>query len=141
MYYNWTKPVEVQTDASKYRLGAALIQGGCPIAFAIKTLTDIETYYVNIEREHLSVCFGLEKFHTYLYGRHVIVENNHKLLEMIQHKPIHVAPPRLQHMLLHMQKHDYTIQYQLGKDMVLADHLSHFPSSSNSMPICLVHNI
>ena len=92
-YYDRSKPVVVQTDASEYGLGAALLQGSCPIAFASKTLTDVKTHYVNIERECLSVCFGLEKFHTYIYGRHVIRENNHKLLEMIQHKPIHAAPP------------------------------------------------
>ena len=60
---------------------------------------------------------------------------------MIQHKTIHVAPPRLQWMLLHMQKYDYTISYKPGKDLVLADHLSHFPSNSNYLPIPLVQNI
>ena len=119
----------------------ALLQGGQPIAFASKSLTDVESHYANIERECLSVCFGLEKFHTYIYGRHVLVENDHKALEMIQHKPIHVAPPRLQQMLLHMQKYDFTIVYKPGKDMVLADHLSCFPSHTNYLPIPLAHNI
>ena len=115
-------------DASEYGLGAALMKGGHPIAFASKSLIDVETNYANIERECLSVCFGLEKFRTYLYGRHVIIENNHKPLEMIQHKPIHAAYPRLQQMLLCMQKYNYTICYKLHKGMVLADFLSHFPS-------------
>ena len=65
-------------DASDYKLGATLIQGSHPIAFASKSLTDVETQCVNIERECLSVCFGLEKFHPYLYGRHVIIENDHR---------------------------------------------------------------
>ena len=128
-------------DAREYRLGAAFIQGGCPIAFASKSLTDIKTCYVNIERECLSVCFGLEKFHTYLFGRHVIIENCHKPLEMIQHKPIHAAPLRLQQILLCMQKYDCTIHYKPGKDMLLADCLSYFPSPKNSLPIPLAHNI
>ena len=127
-YYDRSKPVVVQTDASEYGLGAALIQGGHPIAFASKSVTDVDTCYANIERQCLSVCFGLEKIHTYLSGRHVMIENDHKPLEMIQHKPIHAAPPSLQWMLLCMQKYDYTICYKPGKDMVLADHLSHFPS-------------
>ena len=131
----------IQTDASEFGLGAALLQGGWPIAFVSKTLTDIESCYANIERECLSVCFGFKKFHTYIYGRHVLIENDHKPLEMIQHKPIHVAPPRLQQMLLHIQKYDYTTVYKPGKDMILADHLSHFPSNTNYLPIPLVHNI
>ena len=92
-YYNWSKPVMMQTDASEYVLSVALIQCGRPIIFASKTLTDIKTCYANIKREYLSVCFGLEKFHTYLYGRHVTVENNHTLLEMNQHKPIQATHP------------------------------------------------
>ena len=94
VYCDWSKPIIVQMDASEYGLGAALIQSSHPIAFASKTLTDIKTHYSNIEQECLSVCFGLEKFHTYLYGRHIIIENDHKPLE--QHKHIHVAPFRLQ---------------------------------------------
>ena len=60
---------------------------------------------------------------------------------MIQHKPIHAAPPRLQQMLLGMQKYDYTIHYKPGKDMVLADCLSCFPSNTNYLPIPLAQNI
>ena len=90
-YYDRSKPVMVQTDASEYWLGAALIQGSCPIVFTSKTLTDIETCCANIEWECLSVCFGVEKFHIYLYGRYDIEKNVHKLLEMIQHKPVHVT--------------------------------------------------
>ena len=75
-YYYWSKPVIVQTDASKYILSVAIIQCNRPIAN--KTLTDIETPYANIERECLSICFCLQKFHTYLYGRHVVIENDHK---------------------------------------------------------------
>ena len=77
------------------------------------------------------MCFGLEKFHTYIYGRHVTVENDDKLLEMIKQKPIYAAPPQL----LCMQKYDYIVQYMPGKDMVQAHCLSHFPSCVKSLPI------
>ena len=87
------------------------------------------------------MCFGLEKFHTYVYGHHITVQNDHKPLEMIQKKPIHAAPPHLQCMLLHLQKYDYTIVYKPGKEMVLADRLSRFPSGKEHMPIELHQNI
>ena len=128
-------------DASKYGLGAALLQKGQPIRFAGKTLTDVETCYANIERECLSVCFCLKMFHTYLYSRHVIVQNDHKPLEMIHQKPIHAAPPCLQCMLLCLQKYDYTIQNKPSKEMLLADCLSHFPSLKESLPIPIHQNI
>ena len=60
---------------------------------------------------------------------------------MIQQKPIHATPPHLQCMLLHMQKYDYAIQYKPGKEMVLADHLSPFPSLKESLPIPTHQNI
>ena len=140
-YYDHTQPLVLQTDASEYGLGTALLQNNRPIAFASKTLTDVETRYTNIERECLSVCYGLEKFHTYVYGKHVIVQNDHKPLEMIQRKSIHAAPPRLQCMLLRLQQYDYTIQYIPGQNMVLADRLSRFPSPCENLPIELHQNI
>ena len=93
MYHDRSKPIMVQIDASKHGLGTNLIQDSHAIAFGSKTLTDVETHYANIERECLSVCFCLEKFHIYLYSRHVTIQNAHKPLEMIQQKPIHAAPP------------------------------------------------
>ena len=66
--FEYTIPAVIQTDASEYGLGAALLQDGRPIAFASKTLTDVETRYANIEHKCLSVCFGFETFHTYVYG-------------------------------------------------------------------------
>ena len=140
-YYDRTQPLVLQTNASEYGLSVALLQNNRPIAFASKTLTDVETRYANIERECLSVCYGLEKFHTCIYGKHITVQNNHKLLEMIQRKPIHTAPPRLQCMLLHLQKYNYTIQYIPGQNMVLADRLSRFPSPHDKLPIEFYQNI
>ena len=101
----------------------------------------METRYANIERECLSVVFGLEKFHTYIYGRHITVFNDHKPLEMITKKPIHAAPPRLQRMLLQLQKYNYTLIYKPGKEMILADRLSSFPLNKVNMPIELHQNI
>ena len=140
-YYDQTQPLILQTDASKYGFGAALIQNNRPITFASKTLTDVETRYANIERECLSVCYGLEKFITYIYGKHIIVQINHKPLEMIQRKPIHTGPPTLQCIFLCLQKYDYTIQYIPGQNMVLADRLSRFPSPHNNLPTELHQNI
>ena len=140
-YYDRTQPLTIQTDASEYGLGAALLQNNRPIAFASKTLTDMETRYANIEHKCLSVVFGLEKFHTYIYGRHITVFNDHKTLEMITKKPIHVASPRVQRMLLQLQKYDYTLIYKPGKELTLADRLSRFPSNKENTLIKLHKNI
>ena len=131
-YYDWTKLVTLQCDASLKGLGACIIQDGQPIVFASKSLTDTETHYANIERELLAIIYGCEKFHMYLYGRTFIVETDHKPLEMISLKNLTVAPACLQRMLLHLQQYDLVITYQPGRDMLLADALSRLPSRTNT---------
>ena len=44
-------------------------------------------------------------------------------------------------MLLRLQKYDYNIIYKPGKEMILADRLSRFPSRSETLPIELHNNI
>ena len=131
-YYDWTKPVTLQCDASLKGLGACIIQDGQPIAFASKSLTDTETHYANIERELLAIVYGCEKFHTYLYRRTFIMETDHKPLKMISLKNLTVAPACLQRMLLHLQQYDLVITYQPGREMLLADALSCLPSRTNT---------
>ena len=130
-YYDQSKPVTLQCDASLKGLGACIIQGGQPIAFVNKSLMDTETHYANIKRELLAIIYGCEKFHTYLYGRTLIMEMDHKPLKMISLKNITVAPACLQRMLLHLQ-YDLVITYWPGREILLADALSCLPSRTNT---------
>lgn len=126
-YFNPSKPVTLQTDASKRGLGAALLQEGRPVAFASKSLSETESNYCNIEREMLAVVFGLERFHHYVYGREVEIESDHKPLESISKKSLSSAPPRLMRMLLRIQKYDFKLKYVPGKMIPVADALSRLP--------------
>ena len=82
-YFEVSKPVVIQIDASQEALGAALVQEGHIIAFASKSLTETEKRYANIERELLACVFGADRFHTYIYGKQFKIESDHKPLEMI----------------------------------------------------------
>ena len=126
-YYDPAEPLVVQCDASDFGLGAALMQDGAPIAFASRTLTQTERNYAQIEKEMLAVVYGLERFHTYTYGRKVHVESDHKPLEAIMRKPLHATPKRIQRMLLRLQYYDIDLKYKKGKLMYLADTLSRAP--------------
>ena len=114
-YYDRDLPVTVQVDASLRGLGACLIQKhkgkDQPIAFASKSLTDAETRYANIERELLAIVFACQRFSTYLLGRSFVAESDHKPLEMIAMKNLANVQPRLQRMLLELQRYDVTIKY------------------------------
>ena len=134
-YYDRNLPVTVQADASLRGLGACLIQKhngeDQPIAFASKSLTDVETRYTNIERELLAIIFACQCFNTYLLGRSFVAESDHKPLEMIAMKNLVSAPPHLQRMLLELQRYDVTIMYRPGNQMQLADALSHCPARNS----------
>ena len=54
-----------------------------PIAFASCTLTTTERNYAQLEREALSLSFGTQKFHWYLYGRNFTLITDHKPLTTI----------------------------------------------------------
>ena len=124
-YYDVTKPVTIQCDASQTGLGAALLQNGHPVAYSSRALTATERNYAQIEKELLAIVFACEKFDQYIFGKSdVVVESDHKPLETIFRKPIHNAPKRLQRMRLRLQSYDIRVEYKKGAMMYLADTLS-----------------
>ena len=51
--------------------------------YASRSLTSAKQNYAQIEKELLATVFGTERFEHYVYGRHVLVESDHKPLEII----------------------------------------------------------
>ncbi|XP_052809638.1 uncharacterized protein K02A2.6-like [Mya arenaria] len=131
-YFDPKKPVYLECDASMNGVGAAIMQDGRPIAYASKTLTQTERNYANIEREMLAIVFACQRFHQYIYGRHVIVHSDHKPLSAIMKKPLHAAPPRLQRTMLSLQKYDIDVRHVSGKNVPISDLLSRKPMSDSS---------
>ena len=117
-YFNPDLPVEIQTDASSSSLGACLVQ------YASRPLTETEKRYSQIEKEMLSVVFGLTRFHTYTYGRKVTVYNDHKPLAAVLKRPVGKNPNRLQRMLCRIMGYDLDFKYIKGKDLLIVDALS-----------------
>ena len=84
-------PTRLKTDASSVGLGAFLEQNygtvsnekWHPIGYSSRALRDYEKRYAQIEKETLSIVFGVERFHEYLYGHRFIVINDHKPLKSI----------------------------------------------------------
>ena len=54
-----------------------------PFAFASRTLLPSERNYSEVEKEVLSLIFGISKFHTYLYGHKFVLVTDHKPLTTI----------------------------------------------------------
>ena len=88
VHYNSTRQLVLACDASPYGLGAVLshiMDDGQerPVAYASRTLTPAEKNYSQLEKEALGVVFAVQKFHKYLYGRHFIIESDHRPLSFI----------------------------------------------------------
>jgi len=121
--------VTISCDASRYGIGVALLQCGQPVAFASRTLTSAEQQYAQIEKELLSVAYASEKFHQYVYGRHYVIENDHKPLKFILNKPLANAPARIERLMLRLQRYDFSYEWVPGKLLFIADTLSRAPAT------------
>ena len=81
-HFDPSLPLGITCDASSICIGAILFHSypERPIAYASKSLTSAEQHYSQIEREALSIIFGVRKFHQFLYGRTFTLLTDHKPL-------------------------------------------------------------
>lgn len=128
-------PIQLACDASPYGVGAVvshITPSGeeRPIAFASRTLSKAESNYAQIEREALSIVFGVKKFHQYLYGRKFTLLTDHRPLTSIfgPHTGIpSMAASRMQRWALLLSAHQYDIKYRKSDQHQNADGLSRLP--------------
>ena len=124
-------PLEIETDASSYGLGACLKQQGRIISYASRCLSEAEKDYGQIEKEFLAVYFACKKFHNFIYGRKVIVKSDHKPLESIMLKDLSkIGSRRLQRLRLKLYKYDLHLDYKPGTKIPVADYLSRYANNS-----------
>ena len=123
-YFDPSKEVTLQCDASESGLGAVILQEGRPIAFSSRALKIIERNYAQIEKELLGIVHGCTRFDQYVYGRSITVQTDHKPLGTIFKKSLLSAPKRLQRMLLQLQRYSLNKAYKPGKELFIADTLS-----------------
>ena len=65
-------------------------------------------------------------------GQPFTIESDHKVLEQVNLKTLANTPACLQRMLLKLQNYDLKIKYKPGKEMLLADTLSHYAPQNGS---------
>lgn len=140
-YFDPSKKTKISTDSSKNGIGAVLLQAQAenwrPVAYASRTMTPTEYRYAQIEKECLGLVYGFEKFHSFVYGLPTFVaETDHKPLIAIIKKNLCEMSPRIQRLMMKLQRYDFNLIYTPGKHLVLADVLSRAttqnPSSKES---------
>ena len=136
MHYNPSLPLKLAGDASAYGVGAVIshvMEDGSerpPIAYASRTLSTSEQNYAQVEKEALSLVFGVKKFHSYLYGRKFTLVTDHKPLTTIlgpKNKVPPLAAARLQRWALVLSAYSYDIEFRSTAAHGNADGLSRLP--------------
>lgn len=134
MHFNPELPIVLSCDASSYGVGAVLshtVDGiNKPIAFASKTMNKAQRGYSQLEREALSIVFGLKRFQQYLLGHHFELLTDHKpLLGLIgSNRSIpENASSRLQRWAIYMAGFSYTLNYRCNQQHLDCDALSRVP--------------
>ena len=131
--YNPRAEIKISADASSHGLGAVLLQleeSWRPVGYASRSLNNAESHYAQIEKQALAITSSCacERFSTYILGKHISIETDHKpLVPLLSYKLLDNLPPRVLRFRLRMMKFDYTIQHVPGKFLYTADALSRAP--------------
>ena len=130
---DFNKPFLLETDASGRGLGAVLSQKQAdgryhPIAYASRVMNETEQRYHSNNQEFLALKWAVtEQFHEYLspYGKNlnkfVVHTDNNPLTYIFSSANLDAAG---QQWVAHLASYNFSLEYQKGKDNMVADFLS-----------------
>ena len=151
VHYDVNLPVKLACDASSYGLGVVISHvmpdhSERPIAYASRSLSKAEKNYSQIEKEALSIIFGVTKFHKFLYGRFFTLITDHKPLLSILGPKCAIPPlvaARFQRWAIRLSAYRYDVEYRSTAKHCNADGLSRLPlitpESEKVSPAALVN--
>jgi len=153
VHYDISLPLQLACDASAYGVGAVIshvTENGDekPIAYSSRTLSKSERNYSQIEKEALSIIYGVKKFHQFLYGRKFTLITDHKpLLAILGPKsqlPT-LAAARFQRWAIYLSAYHYDLCFRPTAKHSNADGLSRLPmeesDNEQSVDVATIFNL
>jgi len=135
VHFNPDLPIVLECDASQYGIGAVIshrFPDGVErsITYASRSLSPAEKNYSQIEKEGLSIVFGVTKFYTYHFGRKFTLHTDlNPLLKIFSPQgstPV-LAASRPQRWAILLSSYRSDIRYKSSSDIANADALSRLP--------------
>jgi len=74
---DFSKPFVIECDASRFRIGATLMQDGHPIPFEIRKLNKRECLKSTYDKKILAIMHALAKWRQYLLGSTFFIHRDH----------------------------------------------------------------
>jgi len=122
---DFSKPFQLQTDASDGGIGAVLLQDGHPLAFVSKSLGPRSRGLSTYEKEYLAILVAVDQWRSYLqHGEFTIYTDQRSLMHITEQRLQTPWQMKLYTKVVGLQ---FRVVYKLGASNLAADALSRHP--------------
>ena len=119
---NFDKTFEVDTDASKFGIGAVLMQEGRPIEYFSEKLCGAKQNWTTYEQELYAVVRAFKHWEHYLAHRDFILNSDHQALKWLKSQP--KLDSKHARWAIFLEQFRYTFHHKAGIQNKVADALS-----------------
>ena len=119
-------PFTVETDASKFAIGATLNQKGRPVAFYSRTLHGSELHHSAVEKEAYSIVEALRKWYYLLVGNEFTLITDQRSVAFMfnAHHKSKIKNEKILRWRIELSALSYNVVYRPGTENAAADTLS-----------------